>query len=141
MLGGNASEIQTSHSGRANSRMQNLNQEKKIYHGYIRILVSVIVGFFLFFFGVYAGTHSSIVQKITKNLPFLEYSSAQAETQISATDSDMSRFWYVWNLLDQKYPFKEKVPTTQEKIYGAIAGLTASYNDLGLGGNINSVTV
>ena len=109
--------------------MQNLNQEKKIYHGYIRILVSVIVGFFLFFFGVYAGTHSSIVQKITKNLPFLEYSSAQAETQISATDSDMSRFWYVWNLLDQKYPFKEKVPTTQEKIYGAIAGLTASYND------------
>lgn len=42
-------------------------------------------------------------------------------------DTDFTLFWEAWNALSQKYPFEQ--PTTEEKIYGAINGLAASYKD------------
>jgi carboxyl-terminal processing protease len=54
----------------------------------------------------------------------------------NATDTsaliDMEPFWKVWNLLDEKYvpTSKEKATSTsQDHIWGAIQGLTNSYND------------
>jgi carboxyl-terminal processing protease len=40
---------------------------------------------------------------------------------------DMTLFWRAWNTLAEKYPFEN--PTLEEKIYGAISGLTTAYED------------
>jgi len=45
---------------------------------------------------------------------------------------DMSQFWQAWNLLNQDFVethASSSIPTNQQKIYGAIAGLAASYGD------------
>ncbi|MDB5224797.1 MAG: ctpA [Candidatus Adlerbacteria bacterium] len=47
-------------------------------------------------------------------------------------DVDMASFWQAWTILDQNFVqthASNTIPTTQEKVYGAIAGLAASYND------------
>src|ERR1700690_1341093 len=45
---------------------------------------------------------------------------------------DMSQFWNAWNLLQQNFVETHAsgtIPTDQQKIYGAITGLTDSYGD------------
>lgn len=44
------------------------------------------------------------------------------------TEADFSIFWKAWNNINEKYPNASKI-TDQEKIYGAISGLTDSLND------------
>lgn len=101
------------------------NYKKRVY-----ITVSIFLGLILFFGGLYTGSHSNLMNKITRAVPILGYQSAQADVGSNgASDVQMSRFWYVWNLLGQKYPFKENTPKDEDKIYGAIAGLVASYGD------------
>lgn len=46
-----------------------------------------------------------------------------------SSTANLANFWKVWSLLDAKYPFPDKKPTDQDKIYGAISGLVASYGD------------
>jgi carboxyl-terminal processing protease len=41
--------------------------------------------------------------------------------------ADLSLFWNVWNIMDEKYPFDE--PSSDEKIFSAIEGLVNSYDD------------
>ncbi len=41
---------------------------------------------------------------------------------------DLSTFWQAWQLLDERF-VGSTTPKSQEKVWGAIAGLTASYND------------
>lgn len=45
------------------------------------------------------------------------------------TDADFAAFWNAWNTLNEKYVSSKKTPTDQDKVWGAIQGLTASYND------------
>lgn len=55
-----------------------------------------------------------------------------SSTQTTAASSvDMSEFWKVWKLLQQKYvpTTSTSSPTTQEKVQGAIGGLVKSYGD------------
>ena len=45
---------------------------------------------------------------------------------------DMSQFWQAWNLLEQNFVETHAsgtIPTDQQKLYGAITGLTDSYGD------------
>lgn len=61
-------------------------------------------------------------------LPFLG-SGLSAQPDSSA---NMADFWEVWNALDSQYVVthpSSTMPTTQDKIWGAIEGLTASYGD------------
>ena len=47
-------------------------------------------------------------------------------------DVDMTKFWQAYNLLQQNFVETHAsgtIPSTQEKVYGAIAGLAASYGD------------
>jgi carboxyl-terminal processing protease len=52
------------------------------------------------------------------------------ESSVSST-TDFSTFWKVWNVLNEKYvpTHSTTTPSNQEKVYGAIEGLTASYGD------------
>ncbi len=47
------------------------------------------------------------------------------------TATDFSAFWKAWNILEQKYVATGKKGTTtdQDKVYGAIKGLTEAYGD------------
>jgi carboxyl-terminal processing protease len=47
----------------------------------------------------------------------------------STASKDLAQFWGVWKLLNEKYPFKENIPTDTERIHGAIAGMVASFKD------------
>lgn len=49
-------------------------------------------------------------------------------TEEGLDGADLSHFWEVWQLIDEKYPFSDR-PTTEEKVYGATAGLMASLRD------------
>ena len=47
-------------------------------------------------------------------------------------DLDFGKFWQVWNLLQDNFVqthASNTIPTYQERVYGAIAGLTDSYHD------------
>lgn len=68
-----------------------------------------ILGFVLFSFGFLVGN--------TKN-------TQSANNQ----NPDMTEFWEVWNLIDEKYP-DGKDYTTEERIWGAIGGLVAGSGD------------
>lgn len=104
--------------------MNTTSYQKRIY-----IVISIVLAIGLFFGGLYTGSRSNLMSTLAQKLPLLGYNSAQAEINKGVTETQMSRFWYVWSLLDQKYPFKETTPKDQEKIYGAISGLVASYKD------------
>lgn len=41
--------------------------------------------------------------------------------------ANIDMFWQVWNILEERYVFEE--PSVEERIYGAIEGLTRSYDD------------
>ena len=50
----------------------------------------------------------------------------------SVSSVDMNTFWTVWKTLNDKFVYTQKnakVINDQDKLYGAIEGLTASYND------------
>jgi carboxyl-terminal processing protease len=42
--------------------------------------------------------------------------------------ADFSPFWEAWDILDEKYIFSAST-TNQDKVYGAVSGLAASYGD------------
>ncbi len=53
----------------------------------------------------------------------------QPETLGISSTKDFAQFWNVWKLLNEKFPFKEKIPTDTERIYGAISGMVGSFKD------------
>lgn len=94
------------------------------YHKIIRRIgvIALILGVFVA--GAFLGTTKSVAKILTPKTAEL---ASIPNTDLNNTD--LSEFWYVWNLMDKKYPFTDKAPTNQEKIYGAISGLVNSYND------------
>lgn len=60
-------------------------------------------------------------------LGYFSFSLFHGHPAIGNEDKNLSLFWKVWETMEEKYPFDE--PNSQEKIYGAIEGLVASYDD------------
>lgn len=60
----------------------------------------------------------------------LPWSSENTPT-VSGTGVDMAPFWQVWETLDKKFvpTSTSTVPTSDEKLWGAIEGLTTSFKD------------
>ncbi len=61
---------------------------------------------------------------------------SNAGTQMTSGDllsvsenKDLNQFWKVWKLLNDKYPFKDKIPSDDDRLYGAIGGMVNSFND------------
>ncbi len=90
----------------------NLENKKLIY-----ILFGLPVVILTFFVGIYIGERDSNSVSIpTDNLSEI------------AKSPEFESFWKVWKTLDDKFVTATST-TNQEKIYGAIQGLTASYDD------------
>ncbi len=88
-------------------------QHKKIIQNTL-IVIGIIFAFFL---GYIFGNKNT-----TTN-------AADQQNQLITTRGDFTQFWNVWSLLDEKYPFKEKIPADTDRMYGAIAGMVASFKD------------
>lgn len=81
---------------------------------------SVVLSLFIFATGLYIGASNVHVFATVQNL--LDRST------IGSPSSDLSLFWRVWSLADEKIPGAENI-TQEEKINGAIKGMLASYKD------------
>ncbi len=85
---------------------------------YLRQLAIIIIMALLFVGGIFIGKYTS------GNQP------AQADDFSTILENkDFTQFWNVWKLLNDKYPFKEKIPSDTERVQGAIAGMVASFKD------------
>lgn len=80
--------------------------KKPVHIGVALILVIVV-----FFAGVYIGSAKSV------------------NVNSQGTPVDLTAFWKVWSLLDQKYVSSKPIPDSQAKIWGSIQGLASSMGD------------
>ena len=76
--------------------------------------------------GLYVGTPKG--ESLTSNLPLL----SDGLNATPDNTADFTDFWKVWNVLNTQYVIthaSSTIPTEQNKMWGAIEGLTASYGD------------
>lgn len=88
---------------------------------YKQIWISLAVAILLFTAGFYTGKKDTIE---IKSVNFLNATSTES--------LDMDPFWKAWDLLDEKFsPSASTTPkvSNEDKLWGAIAGLTSSYDD------------
>ena len=101
---------------------------KEKYQKTIRALGILALAFVVFVVGAYAGTQKTIA-KILEPAAFTNAQSLSGVSSTAPSNENLSEFWYVWNLMNQKYSFTTTAPTDQDKIYGAISGMVSSYKD------------
>ncbi len=83
-----------------------------------------------FGFGVWAGVTEPRTDAATNKTPTINLTLTGTPSQPAGTD--MSQFFQVWDLLDKNFVqthASSTIPTEQKKLYGAIAGLVATYGD------------
>ncbi len=84
---------------------------------FISKILSVFLVIVVFFGGILIGHYSSA-----------GISSSATDLSVSE-NKDLNQFWKVWKLLNDKYPFKDKIPSDNDRLYGAISGMVSSFND------------
>ncbi len=91
----------------------------------ILIAISLLLLGGAFYMGVYIGA-----EKVSSG-----YATAQVMNIINkdsvaiSTTTDFAPFWLAWNTLNDKYVSSKKIPGDQERVWGAIKGLTSSLGD------------
>ncbi|MEK7612880.1 MAG: S41 family peptidase [Patescibacteria group bacterium] len=89
----------------------------------VGILLSVVLAFGA---GVYAGSSNNF------SSPAAAANSMVLNPDQVPSDVELKQFWTAWNVLEQNFVDttpSTTLPTTEEKLYGAIAGLTESFGD------------
>jgi carboxyl-terminal processing protease len=92
-------------------------------HSFLGIGLAVLLATATFFSGLHIGGNAKLEANIFSFL---------GSNEIKADDSvDLSEFWHVWNLLDEKFVISTSTEavSTKVKVQGAIAGLVKSYGD------------
>lgn len=73
----------------------------------------------------FSGLHIGSETKVDANV--LSFLSRETKADNSV---DLTEFWHVWNLMNEKYVVSTTTtPSTEERVRGAIAGLVKSYGD------------
>ena len=121
---------------------------------YVRAVLAVLLGVTLFLGGVHYGYNNRpeidrVVGAMHTSLPVASGTPSVLETCIDAkgaevpcllsrdevkakddAPADFDQFWKVWNIINEKYvPTKHKAVSNQEKLWGAISGLSNSLGD------------
>lgn len=89
------------------------HRKKILSNGLIALIIIVV-----FAGGIFIGKHSSANNTLSAN-----------GTTLSPENSDLTQFWSIWKLLNEKYPFKDKIPSDSDRLYGAIGGMVSSFKD------------
>jgi carboxyl-terminal processing protease len=92
-----------------------MSQKQPLFKSVIANLLTVIVVLFVGFVIGYNVNSAAVSEGVVFNS--------------DPADVNLDTFWNVWDLLENKYPFEENKPRSDDKVYGAIRGLTSSYND------------
>lgn len=94
-------------------------------HSFTQPLLSIGLAILLATATFFSGLHIGTDTKLQANL----FSFLGRETQ--ADDSvDLTEFWRVWNLLEEKFVVSTSTPiSTEDRVRGAISGLVKSYGD------------
>lgn len=100
-----------------NSEINPSSQNKKNIRERIS---SVIVTLLVFVAGISIGASNIHVFAVVQNL--------LDKSTLSTPSSDLSLFWRVWSLAEEKMPGSEDV-TSEKKIEGAIKGMLSAYDD------------
>ncbi len=84
---------------------------------------SILFAVIIFYGGYFLGKRSEIQNPIA--------ASVINKSEMATTTADFGPFWQAWNILNQKFvqTHSNKVTTDQDKVWGAIQGLAASYGD------------
>jgi len=95
---------------------------------------TAIAGVVLILVGVayMAGVYTGVGQKLARAASEAGISITTVGTSGQPKDVDFKSFWLAWSLLDQNFVqthSSSSVPTNEERVYGAIAGLTDSFGD------------
>lgn len=80
-----------------------------------------------FFIGLSVGTSSSAAT-VAAHIPFI----GDGLDATPDSSADLTAFWKAWNTLSANYVIthaSSTLPTTKERLYGAISGLASSYGD------------
>lgn len=99
----------------------------------VRALYSAVV--FAFGVGIGYGVRPHVVEPLSATVPgYITHASTSGNTLESAAtksaQSDFATFWQVWNVLDENYAVPASTTiTADDRIDGAILGLTQSYGD------------
>ena len=99
----------------------NLNRYKLVLIVVLLLAASFGCGVYFGKSARYNGSSANIIVASTSSLP-----------SISTSTANMDAFWETWNILSQKFVYTHKDAkkiTDQDKIWGAIQGLTAAYGD------------
>jgi len=64
-----------------------------------------------------------------KSAPSINEVALLNKTAPAGIETDFEAFWKTWTVLNEKFVSKKKIPTDQEKVWGAISGLTKSFDD------------
>lgn len=86
-------------------------------------LLALLFAILAFFSGISLGTNSS-----GQGESIFNFFSAD---RVIPADTNLDEFWYVWNLMDEKFAAATStdLPTTTERIEGAINGMIRSFGD------------
>lgn len=93
---------------------------------YLGIALSVLLATATFFSGLHIGEGIQLGASLGSLFPQSPLTSTS-----SSSSADLSQFWKVWSLLDQKFVSSTttKPLTSEDKVRGAIDGLVRSYGD------------
>jgi carboxyl-terminal processing protease len=93
----------------------------------LAIVLALLLATATFFSGLHIGTFTSETST-SQTASIMSFFTGKQKV---STEADLTEFWRVWELLDEKFAFgssSEKI-STEDKINGAIAGLVRSYGD------------
>lgn len=96
--------------------------ENNIISKYKGLTIIVILLLSSFAGGLYAGKNNTIPNKVILT----------TESDMASTTISLDAFWKVWKTLDEKFVYTKKDAkpiSIDEKLWGAIEGLTAAYGD------------
>ncbi len=88
-----------------------------------------------FGFGLYTGISerlTNIASAASFTIPGTSITLSGNDTSAQPSDVDFAKFWQAWNLLQDNFVqthASNTIPTYQQRVYGAIGGLTDSYGD------------
>ncbi|MCX6788085.1 MAG: S41 family peptidase [Candidatus Kaiserbacteria bacterium] len=93
----------------------------------VRGISFALVAALSFFIGLSVGTSSSAAT-VAAHIPFI----GDGLDATPDSSADLTAFWKAWNTLSANYVIthaSSTLPTTKERLYGAISGLASSYGD------------
>ncbi|MBU6370517.1 MAG: S41 family peptidase [Patescibacteria group bacterium] len=92
------------------------------------VILSTVITLVVFGAGVYVGARFTPHVAAGEVVNIVD----DGSNTVSSTTVNMAPFWTVWNDLDQKFVAthkNEKLPSEQDKLWGAIQGMAAAYGD------------